>query len=254
MPEPDRAGTGIRHTFLERLMHYFHALESVHRERGGDWVACQEIAAPLHLDDSQVRRDLGRIGLRGHPRRGFEYRTTSETIRRLVGLDRSWTAVIVGLGRLGSALASYGGFAMYGLTVVGLFDSDLRKLGRLYPYEPVQHVAWLPKFLTMNRVDIGIIAVPAWEAQQVVDALVAGRVRAIWNFAPANLTAPPGVFVRNEHLSVGLGELMFFLKENAAGGPAAGDEPGPARSQAAPTKRPHLLTTSRDRDGRRHAM
>ncbi|OGV69485.1 MAG: hypothetical protein A3K19_33140 [Lentisphaerae bacterium RIFOXYB12_FULL_65_16] len=208
-------------------MHYYHALESVHRQRGGEWVACQEIAAPLHLDDSQVRRDLGRIGLRGHPRRGFEYASTSQAIRRLLGLDRTWSAVIIGLGRLGSALASYGGFSTYGLNVVGLFDSDLNKQGRLYPYEPVQHVAWLPRFLTANRVDIGIIAVPAAEAQQVADTLVAGNVKAIWNFAPTNLTVPPDVFVRNEHLSVGLGELMFFLKGAQDGSPPSAGESMP---------------------------
>jgi len=56
---------------------------------------------------------------------------------------------------------------------------------------------------------------------------VAGNVKAIWNFAPTNLTVPPDVFVRNEHLSVGLGELMFFLKGAQDGSPPSAGESMP---------------------------
>ncbi len=201
----------LRHTFLERLMHYYHALQSLSGETGSEWVASVEIARQLNLDDSQVRRDLGRVGLRGHPRMGFRSAEVGEVIREVMGLDHSWSAVMVGVGRLGSALASYGGFAPYGLTVVGLFDVDDSKAGTVVAGEKVLPLSEMSAFLATHPVDIGVITVPATGAQQAADILVAGGVRALWNFAPVNVVVPPDIFVRREHISVGLGELTYSL-------------------------------------------
>ncbi len=209
----DRDGPGgLRHTSLERLMHYFHALQTLRCERDSGWVASVEIARQLNLDDSQVRRDLGRLGVRGHPRVGFRLAEVVDAITDVMGLGQTWAAVIVGLGQLGSALASYDGFTGYGLRLVGLFDSDSRKRGKGFGELSVSVLDELPDFLGGCSVDIGIVTVPAVGAQDVADMLVAGGVRAIWNFAPVNLTVPEDVIVRNEHISVGLGEVMYLLK------------------------------------------
>lgn len=215
--EDPRNAKNLRHTFLERLMHYYHALQSLEDEGGGDWVASVEIAKQLNLDDSQVRRDLGRVGLRGHPRMGFRFSEVEEVIREVMGLDRSWKAVIVGVGRLGSALASYTGFTPYGLDIVAHFDSDPSKVGQPIADSTVQPIGELAAFLDGHQVHLGLITVSAVGAQQVADTLVAGGVRAIWNFAPVNVHVPETVFVRREHISVGLGEVSYFLKHKTQG-------------------------------------
>lgn len=206
-------GSGeLRHAFLERLMHYYHALQTIAHDRESEWVASVQIARHLNLDDSQVRRDLGRIGLRGHPRMGFRYADLLSTIEKVMGLNRQWQAVIVGLGRLGGALASYKDFASYGLNIVGLFDIDARKTGQYLGKLEVCPLKELPGFLSASEIHIGIITVPADAAQSVADIFVEGGVPAVWNFAPGTLEMPEGVFVRHEHISVGLGELAWFLK------------------------------------------
>jgi len=210
-------GSGeFRHAFLERLMHYYHALQTIAHDRESEWVASVQIARHLNLDDSQVRRDLGRVGLRGHPRMGFRYADLLPAIKEVMGLNRQWRAVIVGLGRLGGALASYEGFASYGLSIVGLFDIDARKAGQYLGELEVRPLKELPEFLAASDINIGMITVPADSAQLVADIFAEAGVPAVWNFAPVTLEMPDGVFVRHEHISVGLGELACFLK-NADG-------------------------------------
>jgi len=197
-------------------MHYYHALQTIAHDRESEWVASTQIARHLNLDDSQVRRDLARVGLRGHPRLGFCYTDLVCTIKEVMGLNRKWQAVIVGLGRLGGAIASYDGFASYGLSIVGLFDIDARKAGQFLGDLEVRPLKELPEFLSGSEIGIGIITVPADAAQFVADVFAEAEVPAVWNFAPVTLEMPDGVFVRHEHISVGLGELAFFLK-NADG-------------------------------------
>ena len=194
-------------------MHYYHVLGTVAGDEGGKWTSSQAISRQLHLDDSQVRRDLARIGLRGHARRGFRREEVVDTIKDVLGLDRRRAAVIVGAGRLGMALASYGGFPPYGLIIVGLFDNNPDVIGREAGRPAVRDVQDLPEFLGKVWLDVGIITVPAEGAQDVARTLMAGGVRAIWNFAPVNIDAPSGFLVRNEHISVGLGELAYFLTQ-----------------------------------------
>jgi redox-sensing transcriptional repressor len=200
------------HAFLERLVHYYHVLLTPGAAEEGATFTSAEIARGLHMDESQVRRDLGRLGLRGQPRVGFARADAVAAIRSVMGLDLSWNAVIVGMGRLGTALASYGRFAAYGLEIVGGFDSDGRLAGAGVEGVRVYPASELESFLHEHRVHVGIITVPVRSAQQVADTLVRGRVKAIWNFATVSLDVPADVFVRNEHIPVGLGELTFFLK------------------------------------------
>lgn len=198
-------------------MHYYHALQSIRRERECEWVASVEISRRLNLDDSQVRRDLGKLGLRGHPRLGFRGDEVLEAVTSIMGLDHRRTAVIVGVGCLGSALASYEGFSVYGLCIVGLFDADRTKVWKRYGDLTVEPFSDLSRFLAKQHVDIGIVTVPSHAAQAVADVLNEGAVKGIWNFAPVSLDVAADVFVRNEHITVGLAELAYSLTTRAVG-------------------------------------
>ncbi len=56
-----------------------------------------------------------------------------------------------------------------------------------------------------------MVTVPASEAQETVDTLVAAGVRAILNFAPIKVSAPRDVMVRQVDLSSELMFLSFYL-------------------------------------------
>ncbi|MCX7668388.1 MAG: redox-sensing transcriptional repressor Rex, partial [Atribacterota bacterium] len=60
--------------------------------------------------------------------------------------------------------------------------------------------------------EIGIIAIPPQEAQEMAIQLVEAGIRGIWNFSPTLLQLPPGIVVRNECLETGLVTLLYELE------------------------------------------
>ena len=172
-----------------------------------------EIAHVLGMDDTLVRKDLASIGVRGRPRVGFSTIELMEAVRLTLGFNDTYKAVIVGAGRLGGAIASYAGFAKYGLYIVALFDVDSERVGNVQGGVFVQPLENIETVIVRHDVHLAILTVPAEAAQPLADRMVAAGIRAIWNFAPSSLVVPPDVFVRHEHISIGLGELGYFLKQ-----------------------------------------
>ncbi|GMU91013.1 MAG: hypothetical protein AMXMBFR4_00710 [Candidatus Hydrogenedentota bacterium] len=199
---------------LERLMHYYHLVAEQIQEESHGWVSSAQIARLLDMDDTLVRKDLASIGVRGRPRVGFSAPDLMEAIRETLGFNEAYKAVIVGAGRLGGAIASYGGFSKYGLDVVALFDADPGRVGSILGGVAVRPLEELESVVSEHRVHLAVLTVPAEAAQPLANRLVEAGIRAIWNFAPTSLVLPGNVFVRHEHISVGLAELAYFLKRN----------------------------------------
>jgi redox-sensing transcriptional repressor len=213
---------------LERLMRYYRFLAEGRGRTPPTTVTSAEIALALDIDPTQVRKDLGAIGLVGLGRVGFDSCEVCRAIRIALGFDRSYRAVLVGAGHLGSALLAYPRFAQWGLTFAAAFDTDPRKIGHLVAGCRVRSVRSMPGFIARHHIRLTILTTPVSSAQRLTDRLVEAGVRAIWNFTPTRLTVPPGVFVRNEHISLGLAELAYHLAHAA---PPAGVEPRPAPSR-----------------------
>ncbi len=172
------------------------------------------IAQLLDMDDTLVRKDLAAIGVRGRPRVGFSIAELKGRIREVLGFNDMYKTVVVGAGRLGGALVSYSGFTKYGLYIVAMFDSDEKRVGSVMGGVLVQSVDNLEAVIQRHDVNMAILTVPAEAAQALADRLVATGIRAIWNFAPTSLAVREDVFVRHEHISVGLAELAYYLKRN----------------------------------------
>ena len=193
-------------------MHYHHVLGAGMPGGGRPYFSSAELAELLHIDDTLVRKDFAVIGLRGIPRRGYPLVAAQQRIAEALGFDRRYRAVLVGAGALGSALAHYDGFSAYGLQLVGIFDCDVLQIGRRIGRLVVQPMTRLATTLRRRAPTLGILAVPVPTAQGVAEQLVDGGIRTLWNFAPTRLLLPEEVFVRHEHISVGLGELAHHLK------------------------------------------
>jgi redox-sensing transcriptional repressor len=194
---------------LRRLPVYLDHLRTVTTQT----ISATAIAAALGLSEIQVRKDLASISGGGRPGVGYDTETLIVDISHYLGYDRRVKAVLVGAGNLGRALAGYGGFARCGLDIAAAFDSDPDLNGGEVGRIKVYSMDALPRFCRKNRVQIGIITVPAKAAQEVCDSLAAGGVRAIWNFAPVHLSAPEGVMVQNENLVASLTVLSRRLTE-----------------------------------------
>jgi redox-sensing transcriptional repressor len=77
--------------------------------------------------------------------------------------------------------------------------------------KPMYPISILEAFCRYYEVHIGVIAVPAENAQDVCDSLVSCGIRAIWNFAPVHLQVPDSVIVQSENLAVSLTSLRVQM-------------------------------------------
>src|ERR1035438_1610254 len=210
---------------LKRLPLYHRFLrELLQREQAA--VSCTDIGEELNLDSTQVRKDLEAAGISGRPRIGYATAAVVDGIERFLGWKKVSEAFLVGAGGMGSALLGYRKFEECGLKIVAAFDSDPAKIDRKIHGKHVLALAKLADLTERMHILIGIITVPAEEAQAVAELLVEGGVRAIWNFAPLRLRVPEHIIVHNEDLYCSLASLSQKLAKALEANPA---EPATAR-------------------------
>jgi redox-sensing transcriptional repressor len=201
----------IPEVVVERLPVYARALHQLLNE-GREVVSSQELGEQLGVTPAQIRKDLSYFGRFGKQGRGYNIRRLVEELRQILGLDRRWRVALVGVGHLGKAILHYGGFGPQGFHVVAAFDNDAETIGEEISGLRIQDVDSLPKALQKLQVEIGIVAVPATEAQGIIDLLVSSGVQAILNYAPIAAHVPAGVHVRHIDPVLALQSMTFYVK------------------------------------------
>ncbi|MPZ22098.1 MAG: redox-sensing transcriptional repressor Rex, partial [Dehalococcoidia bacterium] len=160
---------------------------------------------------------FGRFGKQG---RGYSVQPLLRQLREILGLDRRWTMALVGVGQLGRAILGYGGFRPQGFDIVIAFDSDRDLVGTSVDGVLVLDVKDLRKEIGARRPHVGIVAVPAREAQQVIDGLIASGIRAILNYAPIVPRVPPQlkyeVEIQNIDPVLALQGMTYYLKSESS--------------------------------------
>jgi redox-sensing transcriptional repressor len=203
-PRPSRATAA-------RLSLYLRCLEGWRRD-GRVTASSRDLAAALAVGAAQVRRDLSVLGSLGRRGVGYKVADLAGAIRGALGIDREWSAVLVGAGNLARALLRYRGFPERGFQLVGLFDADVRKVGQRIEGLTVESVAGLERRVKSLGAELGIVAVPWESAQEVGEALAAAGVRGVLNFAPAVLRLPAAIAVVNVDLTIQLEQLAFQVQ------------------------------------------
>jgi redox-sensing transcriptional repressor len=197
---------------LRRIPHYHQILLEL-EQKGEQFVSSRYLAHFFQVDDTQVRKDMSVIGYKGKPKAGYSVTGLRAAIGEFLGINVENTAILIGAGKLGSALVEYPGLSEYGLKLVALFDNDPAKTGKIIGSFSILPLESLSRVVKTYDVGIAILTVPKQAAQAVCDLLVSLEVKAIWNFAPTQLAAPDDVIVRNENMAVGLALLSHYLKK-----------------------------------------
>jgi redox-sensing transcriptional repressor len=217
MPVSESRPRIVPEATVARLAVYLRVLAGL-ADGGRSSVSSGELASAAGVNPAGLRKDLSYLGPCGVRGVGYSVAGLRERLTEVLGGERSRPCVLVGIGRLGSALADYAGFASRGFQFVGLLDSDPRAVGTEVGGLPVHPVEELEAVVARTGATIGVITTPAEVAQTVCDRLVAAGVRSILNFAPVALTVPAGVDVRKVDLSVEL-QVLAFLDQQRDGSP-----------------------------------
>ncbi len=155
---------------------------------------------------SQVRRDLGAIGLQSRPRVGIHIRKASKAIEKFLRFDRISSAFLVGAGNIGKSLLKQD-HQNFGMEILAGFDTDLSLTNtqingiKIFPLEKLGVLA-----KRMN-VHIGIICTPANQAQEVAQIMLKANIKGIWNFTCTKLVLPAQITVEDVDLYSGLAVL-----------------------------------------------
>lgn len=200
----------IADSTVRRLSLYLRFLEEF-EERGDRSVSSEALASRGGTTSAQVRKDLSFFGSFGKRGLGYLVPALKDQLREILGLNRRYRVIVVGAGKIGSALVQYGGFASRGFDLVAIYDNDPKKIGREWNGLLVRDVRQLEKDLQSERADIAAVVTPAEAAQQVADRLVKSGVTAILNFAPVQLQAPEAVAVKTVNLVLELEALSYVL-------------------------------------------
>ena len=201
---------------LRRLAGYYRYFRDL-QARGAHSVSCVAVGDELDLEPTLVRKDLESISIVGRRRVGFTLSELIAGIEANLGYNGLNRGFLVGAGNLGTALLRYRQFRQYGLEIVAAFDTASSRVGERIGDLDVRHLRDLPELARDSQPQLGIVTVPAEEAQYVVDLLIGNGVVAIWNFAPVTLRVPPAVIVQNEDLYQSLATLSHRLVMKHAG-------------------------------------
>ena len=169
----------------------------------------------LGVTPAQIRKDLSYFGRFGKQGRGYNVQRLAQELRQILGLDRQWSMILIGVGHLGQAILTYDGFHPQGFIIVDAFDSDSSLIGKEIGGVSVHHTDTLKKYLSERQVDIGIVAVPPEAASAIIGLLVDGGIRAILNYAPTSVSVPATVEVKNIDPVLALQSMTFYLKTTA---------------------------------------
>ncbi|HHY16541.1 MAG TPA: redox-sensing transcriptional repressor Rex [Firmicutes bacterium] len=209
----------IRHKIpdvvIRRLVTYLRIL--MERETGPkDYISSAEIGDLAAVNSAQVRKDLALFGEFGKQGVGYHVGRLREEIITILGADREMSVAIFGVGELGTALVRYLNVRRkitpdYRFVIKALFDIDESKIGTEVEGIPIIDVKELGSVMNQEEIKIGIITVPASNAQEVANLAISKGIRGFLNFAPVRIKAPPGIRVQNSDVTSSLQELGFYL-------------------------------------------
>ena len=205
------SSTSVPDVVIGRLPQYVRILNQM--EYSGLTVTnSKQLGELLKVTPAQIRKDLSYFGRFGKQGRGYNVNRLSQELRSILGLNRQWNAGLVGVGRLGRAIIAYPGFRPEGFHVVAAFDEDPSVVGSSVGGIDVRPIEQIKETVAELGIHIGIVAVPAPNAQSVFDALVESGIKAILNYAPVAPQVPLDVKVRGVDPVLALQSMTYFLK------------------------------------------
>ena len=195
---------------LERLATYLRYLIDLEASRI-ETISSTEVEKQTGINAAQFRKDLSYFGEFGKPGVGYNVIELQARIAKILRIDREQPVIVIGAGNLGSALVGYPGLGEQHFNIVGVFDSNPRKVGQKIFQIEVTEISRLKELNEKLKARIAIIAVPASAAQDVAESAANAGVRALLNFAPIILKVPNLVVVRNVSFLQELAVLSFQL-------------------------------------------
>jgi len=192
---------------LRRLPWYLSNVKLM-KKRGERFVSSTQISKEINIDASQIAKDLSFVDINGRTRVGYDVDELINVLENFLGFVDMHKAFLFGVGSLGGALLGDSGLHQFGLKIVAAFDVNPKLVGTSINNIPVFHTDEFENKIKEFDVNIGVLTVPIEVSQQITDKMVAGGIKAVWNFTPFRIRVPENIVVQNTSLYSHLA-LMF---------------------------------------------
>ena len=203
----------VSNNVIRRLPRYLRKLDEL-QENGINRISSFELGQQLGLTPSQIRQDFSCFGEFGQQGYGYDVSGLREQIASILGMDRGYKAILVGVGNIGHALMDNFSFAECGVELAAAFDIKESLIGTEFKGVPILAEAQLEEYLKANDIALAVLCVPKEVAVNVTKILTDNGIEAIWNFTNMELTEPNSpIIVENVHFSDSLLSLSYFVSE-----------------------------------------
>ena len=197
---------------LRRLPWYLSNVKLM-KEKGEQYVSSTQISKEINIDASQIAKDLSYVNISGRTRVGYEVDALINVLEDFLGFTNMHKAFLFGVGSLGGALLRDSGLNHFGLEIVAAFDINPDLIGKDINGIPIFHSNDFEAKMKKFNVNIGVLTVPINIAQEITDKMIAGGIKAVWNFTPFRIRVPENIVVQNTslyaHLAVMFNRLNF---------------------------------------------
>lgn len=205
----------ISERVVQRLTEYLSILKEARKR--DDEINSIELAKIMNTTSAQVRKDLSTFGEFGVRGKGYDIDNLIEIITKILGIDKINHVIIVGHGKMGEMLSSNVEVLGEGFKIVGIFDKDENKIGKIAENDLViQDVRNVEEFIKNMKnefnikIDTAILAVVKEQAQFAAEELVKNGICAILNMTTYKLELNENIKVVDMDISAKLQELNFW--------------------------------------------
>ena len=203
----------VSNNVIRRLPRYLRRLDEL-IAADTERISSSELGRQMGLTPSQIRQDFSCFGEFGQQGYGYNVAALRQEIAHILGMDRDYTGVLVGTGRIGQSLIENFDFHHYGFRLVSAFDIRRELVGTEIAGVPIRSSEILEEYVRENSIDMAILSTNRDHAQEITDLLIRAGVKAIWNFTDREVDpGRSGVVIENIHFSDSLLALSYYLSD-----------------------------------------
>ena len=202
---------GVSISVIKRLPRYYRFLGEL-KARGVVRISSKDLSEKIGFTASQIRQDLNCFGGFGQQGYGYNIESLYNEIGKILGVDKTRKAILIGAGNLGKAVALHMSFEARGFNVIGIFDKNPALSGQMLRGIPIRHIDGLFDFCKDNSPVVAVLCIPSAAAETLAPQLVQLGIKGFWNFSHYDISANhPNVAVENVHLSDSLMTLSYHV-------------------------------------------
>ena len=199
--------TAISKATLKRYPVYLKALRKL-SDDGIKKIKSSQLSQYVDIKSTTIRRDFSLIGQLGKQGYGYDVDSLIDIFARELGEEYDEKIILIGVGRLGTAILNYNNWNHVAGEIVCAFDlkPEVRK-NEPKVNVPVYHIDELESKIP-DGCEIAILCIPSG-AQDIVNRLHSLGIKGIVNFTREHFVLPDGMISRDVDVVSIIQELVF---------------------------------------------